>query len=138
MASLKTSILILMVGLIISAPLVVLHTLEGVEEKNQTAVDTGVSIDYDVTSNLILVNYTNKYNDTEMISTRIYTSNLGMDIPVYTNETDMYPATITYAPTDSGLTYLVVLTSMRSSGNYTYSHSVKPSEYGGIFDLFGG
>jgi hypothetical protein len=61
-----------------------------------------------------------------------------MDIPVFSTETGVYPATITYAPSDKNIEYLVVVTSVRDGGNYTYSYNVKPSQVGGILPMLFG
>jgi hypothetical protein len=99
----------------------------------QSLYEDGLNISYIPSNQLFHIEFTNPKADTTELSTIIKvpfdsTASPVTYITVYEYSTSKFPANITYIPStkSSSATHTVLVTLIKSSGNYTYAYTIVP------------
>jgi hypothetical protein len=90
--------------------------------------DYGLNITYDPESSMYIVDYTNPNHTAQRLYTDIKIPLASDYISVFTNETSVFPANITYTPSDKMIMHTVSVMIVKPTGNYTYLFSNTPDE----------
>lgn len=135
--SMKQTIFILLMGLVIVSPLLLMNAISTEQANKEREYQTGVSIGYNPEAGYIYLNYTDKENDTSNLDVKILSSNMDPTTPAFEKSVDRFPATITYVPDDKVATYTVLVRAVRENGNYTNSQTIVPIDEEKRWGMFG-
>jgi hypothetical protein len=136
---------ILIIGIIVICCILFITTtlnyLEPTKHIEPSLYEDGLNISYIPSDKLFHITFSNPKVDTLGMSTIIKapldsTTSPATYITVYEYSTTEFPANITYYPSikASSATHTVLITLLKSSGNYTYTYSIIPDTENRMWD----